>query len=98
MSISIQMLSNNEYEVTVQSNTITTHIVSLSDKVHKATHRKHKFDVAIREIKLNHSDFYTVDYELTTLKHLDHPNLVKIIDYFSNGRTFRIYISYDWVI
>ena len=29
------MLSNNEYEVTVQSNTITTHIVSLSDEVHK---------------------------------------------------------------
>ena len=35
MTISIQMLSNNEYEVTVQSNTITTHIVSLSDEVHK---------------------------------------------------------------
>ena len=35
MNISIQMLSNNEYEVTVQSNTITTHIVSLSDEVHK---------------------------------------------------------------
>ena len=29
------MLSNNKYEVTVQSNTITTHIVSLSDEVHK---------------------------------------------------------------
>ena len=29
------MLSNNEYEVTVQSNTVTIHIVSLSDKVHK---------------------------------------------------------------
>ena len=29
------MLSNNEYEVTVQSNTITTHTVSLSDEVHK---------------------------------------------------------------
>ena len=35
MNISIQMLSNNKYEVTVQSNTITTHIVSLSDEVHK---------------------------------------------------------------
>ena len=35
MNISIQKLSNNEYEVTVQSNTITTHIVSLSDEVHK---------------------------------------------------------------
>ena len=32
MNISIQMLSNNKYEVTVQSNTITTHIVSLSDE------------------------------------------------------------------
>ena len=35
MNVSIQMLSNNKYEVTVQSNTITTHIVSLSDEVHK---------------------------------------------------------------
>ena len=35
MNISIQMLSNNEYEVTVQSNTVTTHIVTLSDEVHK---------------------------------------------------------------
>ena len=34
MSISIQMLSNNQYEVTVQSNTVTTHTVSLSDEVH----------------------------------------------------------------
>ena len=29
------MLSNNQYEVTVQSNTVTTHTVSLSDEVHK---------------------------------------------------------------
>ena len=35
MSISIKTLSNNEYEVTVQSNTLTTHTVSLSDEVHK---------------------------------------------------------------
>ena len=35
MSISIKILSNNEYEVTVQSNTVTTHTVSLSDDVHK---------------------------------------------------------------
>ena len=35
MSISIKTLSNNEYEVTVQSNTLTTHAVSLSDEVHK---------------------------------------------------------------
>ena len=35
MSISIKTLSNNEYEVTVQSNTITTHLVTLSDEVHK---------------------------------------------------------------
>ena len=35
MSISIQMLSNNEYEVTVKSNTVTTHTVSLSDEVQK---------------------------------------------------------------
>ena len=35
MPISIQMLSNSEYEVTVQSNTVTTHTVNLSDEVHK---------------------------------------------------------------
>ena len=35
MSISIKIVSNNEYEVTVQSNTITTHLVTLSDEVHK---------------------------------------------------------------
>ena len=29
------MLSNNEYEVTIQSNTVTTHIVTFSDEVHK---------------------------------------------------------------
>ena len=29
------MLSNNQYEVTVQSNTVTTHTVSLSDEVHE---------------------------------------------------------------
>ena len=35
MTISIKISSNNEYEVTVQSNTITTHLVTLSDEVHK---------------------------------------------------------------
>ena len=35
MPISIKILSNSEYEVTVQSNTVTTHTVNLSDEVHK---------------------------------------------------------------
>ena len=34
MSVSIKIVSNNEYEVTVQSNTITTHLVTLSDEVY----------------------------------------------------------------
>ncbi len=34
MNILIQMLSNNEYEVTILSNTVTTHFVTLSDEVH----------------------------------------------------------------
>ena len=34
MGISIKTISNNEYEVTVNSKTKTTHIVILSDKVH----------------------------------------------------------------
>ena len=35
MTISIQISSNNQYEVTVQSNTVTTHTVILSDEAHK---------------------------------------------------------------
>ena len=35
MNISIKTLSNNEYEVTVNSNSKTTHIITLSDEVHK---------------------------------------------------------------
>lgn len=35
MTISIKILSNSEYEVTVKSKTVTTHIVTLSDEVHK---------------------------------------------------------------
>ena len=34
MSISIKPLSNDEYEITVNSKTVTTHIVTLLDKVH----------------------------------------------------------------
>ncbi len=34
MSVSIKIVSNNEYEVTVKSKTVTTHLVTLSDKVH----------------------------------------------------------------
>ena len=35
MSISIKIVSNNEYEVTVKSKTVTTHLVTLSDEVHE---------------------------------------------------------------
>ena len=35
MSISIKIVSNNEYEVTVKSKNVTTHLVTLSDEVHK---------------------------------------------------------------
>ena len=35
MTISIKILSNSEYEVTIKSKTVTTHIVTLSDEVHK---------------------------------------------------------------
>ena len=35
MSVSIKIVSNNEYEVTVKSKTVTTHLVTLSDEVHK---------------------------------------------------------------
>ena len=35
MSISIKIVSNNEYEVTVKSKTVTIHLVTLSDEVHE---------------------------------------------------------------
>ena len=35
MSISIKIVSNNEYQVAVKSKTVTTHLVTLSDEVHK---------------------------------------------------------------
>ena len=35
MSISIKIVSNNEYEVAVKSKTVTTHLVTLSDEVHE---------------------------------------------------------------
>ena len=35
MTISIKLVSNNKYEVTVKSKTLTTHLVTLSDEVHK---------------------------------------------------------------
>ena len=35
MAISIKILSNSEYEVTVNSNTTTPHVVTLSDEVHR---------------------------------------------------------------
>ena len=35
MTISIKIFSNNEYEVTVKSKTVTTHLVALSDEVHE---------------------------------------------------------------
>ena len=34
MTISIKIILNNEYEVRVNSNTVTIHIVNLSDQVH----------------------------------------------------------------
>ena len=35
MTVSIKTLSNNEYEIIVNSNNSTTHIVTLPDEVHK---------------------------------------------------------------
>ena len=34
MSVSIKIVSNNEYEVIVKSKTLTTHLVTLSDEVY----------------------------------------------------------------
>ena len=40
MSISIKIVSNNEYEVTDKSKTVTTHLVTWSDEVHEILTKK----------------------------------------------------------
>ena len=73
------MLPNNKYEVTVQTNTITTHIVSLSDEVHKnLTNNK-----VTKEELLDFSFKFLLDREPNTLI-LSSFELIVISRYFSD--------------
>ena len=79
MSVSIKILSNNEYEVTVKSKTVTTHLVTLSDEVHKnLTNEK-----VTKEELLNYSFKFLLDREPNTLI-LSFFELMVISRYFSD--------------
>ena len=79
MTISIQMLSNNEYEVTVKSKTVTTHLVTLSDEVHKnLTNEK-----VTKEELLDFSSKFLLDREPNT-SILSSFELTVISRYFSD--------------
>ena len=79
MSISIKIISNNEYEVTVKSKTVTTHLVTLSDEVHKnLTNEK-----VTKEELLDYSFKFLLDREPNTLI-LSFFELMVISRYFSD--------------
>ena len=79
MSISIKTLSNNEFEVTVQSNTVTTHLVTLSNEVHKnLTNEK-----VTKEELLDFSFNFLLDREPNT-SIMSSFELTVISRYFSN--------------
>ena len=79
MSVSINIVSNNEYEVTVKSKTVTTHLVTLLDEVHKnLTNEK-----VTKEELLNYSFKFPFDREPNTLI-LSFFELMVISRYFSD--------------
>ena len=79
MTISIKIVSNNEYEVTVKSKTVTTHLVTLSDEVHKnLTNEK-----VTKEELLDYSFKFLLDREPNTLI-LSFFELMVISKYFSD--------------
>ncbi|MDC0975609.1 hypothetical protein OAS23_01320 [Alphaproteobacteria bacterium] len=80
MSISIKIVSNNEYEVTVKSKTVTTHLVTLSDEVHEKLTKKELLDFSFtflldREPNTSILSFF----ELTVISRYfsDYENIVK---------------------
>ena len=79
MIVSIKIVSNNEYEVTVKSKTVTTHLVTLSDEVHKnLTNEK-----VTKEELLDYSFKFLLDREPNTLI-LSFFELMVISRYFSD--------------
>ena len=79
MSVSIKIVSNNEYEVIVKSKTVTTHLVTLSDEVHKnLTNEK-----VTKEELLDFSFKFLLDRESNT-SILSSFELTNISRYFSD--------------
>ena len=79
MSISIKIVSNNEYEVIVKSKTVTTHLVTLSDEVYiNLTNEK-----VTKEELLDFSFKFLLDREPNTLI-LSSFELTIISRYFSD--------------
>ena len=79
MSVSIKIVSNNEYEVTVKSKTVTTHLVTLSDEVHKNLTNEN----VTKEELLDYSFKFLLDREPNTLI-LSSFELMVISRYFSD--------------
>ena len=79
MSISIKILSNDEYEISVNSKTVTTHILSLSDEVHKNLTN----DKVTKEELLDFSFKFLLDRESNT-SILSSFELTVISRYFSD--------------
>ena len=79
MTISIKILSNSEYEVTVKSKTVTTHIVTLSDEVHKKLTK----EKVTKEELLDFSFKFLLDREPNT-SILSFFELTVILRYFSD--------------
>ena len=73
------MLSNNEYEVTVKSKTVTTHLVTLSDEVHTSLAN----DKVTKEELLDFSFKFLLDRESNT-SILSSFELMVISKYFSD--------------
>ena len=79
MSVSIKIVSNNKYEVTVKSKTVTTHLVTLSDEVYiNLTNEK-----VTKEELLDFSFKFLLDREPNTLI-LSSFELTIISRYFSD--------------
>ena len=79
MSVSIKIVSNNEYEVTIKSKTVTTHLVTLSDEVHKNLTNEE----VTKEELLDYSFKFLLDREPNTLI-LSFFELMVISRYFSD--------------
>lgn len=80
------LLFKNRYEV--DKNIIHQ---SFSSTVYKGLDIKNKLPVAIKQIKFNP---YVFESEKNSLKKLNHPNIIKLIDYFKENNFF--YIVTEW--